>query len=278
MAKIPTNAEYSYFVPTGGLLLRIRSFLSQFSDFFSDFNKYLAPAYHHDRCERSVTMRLYKMHKREIVMVFLAFFACFGLGIFIGLAGPPITWSSEISAANLVPNQTLKNDDFFATGPFVMKSPLFSTYNQQLWLIAVIKIDNKDDDEVIDKAFQVSVEIDGITQQHKPVSVLRHMAKNRTRHLKCSKSTCEEFTVLHLGFLDYAHYVITVKFFDLVHFHQRYHINELKFYVRYIFKFIYTILHYLFFNSLRHTIPLSLKLRFGLDSFSCFPLLLWRYV
>jgi hypothetical protein len=36
---------------------------------------------------RSVQMRLYSMHKREFVMVFLAFFACFGLGLFIGLAG-----------------------------------------------------------------------------------------------------------------------------------------------------------------------------------------------
>jgi len=36
---------------------------------------------------RSVQMRLYSMHKREFVMVFVAFFACFGLAIFIGLAG-----------------------------------------------------------------------------------------------------------------------------------------------------------------------------------------------
>lgn len=27
------------------------------------------------------------MHKGEFVMVFIAFFACFGLGVFIGLAG-----------------------------------------------------------------------------------------------------------------------------------------------------------------------------------------------
>lgn len=27
------------------------------------------------------------MHKREFVMVFIAFFACFGLAVFIGLAG-----------------------------------------------------------------------------------------------------------------------------------------------------------------------------------------------
>ena len=32
-------------------------------------------------------MRLYSMHKREFVMVFVAFFACFGLAVFIGLTG-----------------------------------------------------------------------------------------------------------------------------------------------------------------------------------------------
>lgn len=36
---------------------------------------------------RSVQMRIYSMHKGEFVMVFIAFFACFGLGVFIGLAG-----------------------------------------------------------------------------------------------------------------------------------------------------------------------------------------------
>lgn len=32
-------------------------------------------------------MRLYTMQKREFGLVFLAFFACFGMGVFIGLAG-----------------------------------------------------------------------------------------------------------------------------------------------------------------------------------------------
>lgn len=231
MAKVPTNAEYSYHLPTGGLILRIRNFLSQFSDLFSEFNKYIAPAFHHDRCERSAHMRLYTMHKREFLVVFLAFFACFGLGIFIGLAGPPITWSSEINASTLMPNTTTKPDDFLANGPFAMKTPLMTTYSQQLWLIAVLSIDNTDD-ETFDKSFQVSVEIDGITDEHKPISILpRHKAKNRTRHLKCMRSLCEEFTVLHLGFLNYAHYVIAVRFFDLNFFNERYHIKNLKFVV-----------------------------------------------
>lgn len=32
-------------------------------------------------------MRIYTMHKGEFVMVIVAFFALFGLGVFIGLAG-----------------------------------------------------------------------------------------------------------------------------------------------------------------------------------------------
>lgn len=43
---------YSYQLPSAGWNLRVRNVLSQFSDLFSEFNKYIAPAYHHDRCER----------------------------------------------------------------------------------------------------------------------------------------------------------------------------------------------------------------------------------
>lgn len=43
---------YSYHLPSNSWNLKIRSALSQFSDLFSEFNKYIAPAYHHDRCER----------------------------------------------------------------------------------------------------------------------------------------------------------------------------------------------------------------------------------
>lgn len=145
MAKLQQNTEYSYHLPTGGLFLRIRNFLAQFSDLFSEFNKYIAPSFHHDRIERSAHMRLYTMHKREFLMVFLASFACFGLGIFIGLAGPPITWSVEINASTLIPNTTInKPGDFLATGPFAMKTPLLTTYSQQLWVIAIVSIENTD--------------------------------------------------------------------------------------------------------------------------------------
>lgn len=144
MAKMPSDAPglgYSYHLPTSGVLSKVRNFLSQFSDLFSEFNKYVAPAYHHDRCERSVHMRLYSMHKREFVMVFVAFLASFGLAIFIGLAGPPITIKSETSASQImasmgnVSNSTGLRSTSIAQGPFVMKSQYMTTYNQGLWVI-----------------------------------------------------------------------------------------------------------------------------------------------
>jgi hypothetical protein len=39
------------------------------------------------RPERSLSMRLYTLDKRSFALVLGAFFACFALGIFIGLAG-----------------------------------------------------------------------------------------------------------------------------------------------------------------------------------------------
>lgn len=53
----------------------------------------------------------------------------------------------------------------------------------------------------------------------------------RTRHLKCERQSCEEFIVMHLGYVDYIHYIITVEFYGLEAFHSRYNINELNFYV-----------------------------------------------
>lgn len=134
-----------YQLPPGGFCLRLKNFLTQFSDLFSEFNKYIAPAYHHDRCERSVHMRLYSMHKQEFVVVLIGFFTCFLLGILIGLAGPPITKTNEITAKQIFANTSLaKNHNVLATGPFAMKTPLLTTYSQQLWVMAKVETDNND--------------------------------------------------------------------------------------------------------------------------------------
>ncbi|XP_043462563.1 transmembrane protein 181 [Leptopilina heterotoma] len=218
------NLGYSYHLPSAGWNLKVRNALSQCSDIFSEFNKYIAPAYHHDRCERSVQMRLYSMHKREFVMVFVAFFACFGLSVFIGLTGPPIT--------STTPEKAHPNGSEMPNGPFIMKTPPLSTYSQQLWIIAKLSTLNSDD-ERYDKSFQVSVSIDGITTDRKLDPVLTaESGHNRTRHLKCERQNCEEFVIAHLGFLHFSHYIITVRFYGLESFHQRYTIRNLTFYFK----------------------------------------------
>lgn len=118
---------------------------------------------------RSVQMRLYTMHKREFVMVFIAFFACFGLGIFVGIAGtsltitidslvtclvflpslgPPITVTTEVNGVTTLPKNnntaTSLNRKDIATGPFIMRTPKMSTYAQQLWIIAKLSTENTD--------------------------------------------------------------------------------------------------------------------------------------
>ncbi|XP_026737025.1 transmembrane protein 181 [Trichoplusia ni] len=221
------NVGYSYHLPSGGWNYKIRNTLSQFSDLFSDFNKYIAPAYHHDRCERSVPMRMYSMHKGEFVMVFIAFLACFGLGVFIGLAGPSPTMMTSIAASS-----TLSNMSSIHQGPFHLHSFALGTRSQQLWLYAEI-LTNNDDEEIFDKSFQVSISIEGVLSDHSTEEILsENESPNRTQHLRCKKRVCEEVRLLHLGMVDYTHYVINVNFFGLQEFHKRYYIREIIFYFK----------------------------------------------
>lgn len=66
-----------------------------------------------------------------IYIIYIIFF--FSLYIIIG---PPITSMSEQKAH--------VNNSEVATGPFIMKTPLLSTYSQQLWVIAKLLTSNND--------------------------------------------------------------------------------------------------------------------------------------
>lgn len=63
----------------------------------------------------------------------------------------------------------------------------------------------------------------------KLITLDEYSAINRTRHLKCKGNVCEEFTIMHLAWLEYSHYQLSVNFFGLNH--KRYNINKLNFYV-----------------------------------------------
>ncbi|KAG1671101.1 Transmembrane protein 181 [Nymphon striatum] len=251
---------------------KLRSTLSQFSDVFSEFGKYIAPAYHHDRCERSVHMRLYTMHKREFVMVFVIFFACFGLSVFIGLAGPPITITVSQNASTLVYKP---NNSEMATGPFMLPTPAISTYSQQLWVIAEIVVKENADGGRFEKPFQISVSIEAVTEEKKPIMLLvSDGAHNKTRKLSCFWSgkpcfelfefVCDELIILHLGFLDFSRYIITVRFYGLEQIDANYGIRDVMFFfksynssftqVEIWFRFIFLVLTFIVTCWFAHTL------------------------
>ncbi|XP_042856236.1 transmembrane protein 181-like isoform X2 [Penaeus japonicus] len=177
----------------------------------------------------SVQMRLYTMHKREFVMVFIIFFASLGLALFVGLAGPPITAKVEQRASQLTPGL---NQSQMTTGPFLMKSPPLTTYGQQLWVIAKIMIDVKDK-QSFRKDFYLSVSIEGLTREHKSETVMSpDKPHNRTRTLECDEKECGEFTVMHLGYLRYTHYIITVNFYGLSEIQQWYNVEDVVFHFK----------------------------------------------
>nr|CAG4651694.1 EOG090X03I5 [Triops cancriformis] len=220
---------YKFQTPAGlhKVLSEARNASSQCCDLFGEFSRYVAPAYHHDRCERSVQMRLYSMHKREFVVVFVAFFACFGIGAFIGLAGPPILTTTVIKASTLSPeiNQTT-----MATGTFLVKTPLLTSYHQQLWLVAQI-ITHKRDDETFDKPFQVSISMQGSNGDPEELARPNHL-ENRTRHLFCEKDGCNNLILLQMGYVAYSHYVFSISFSGLQTIHERYTIEDVIFHIR----------------------------------------------
>nr|CAG4640732.1 EOG090X03I5 [Eulimnadia texana] len=209
--------------------LKILKAVSLYCDCAFDFAQFLVPAYHHDRCERSVQMRLYSMHKREFVLVFVALLASFGVFVFIGLAGPPITSTRHQAVSRLASHP---NSSQMASGPFVLKTPFVSLYEQQLWVAAQIQTENKDD-ESFEKPFTVSVGVEALDENGTAlINMTDAVNHNRTRHLECQRQACREILIFHLGYIEFSSYFLTVRFHGLESIHSRYTIKDIIFYFR----------------------------------------------
>ncbi|XP_050689752.1 transmembrane protein 181-like isoform X2 [Eriocheir sinensis] len=177
----------------------------------------------------SVQMRLYTMHKREFVMVFIVFFVTLGLALFIGLAGPPITVTQQQSATQL--GRPLNHSQLL-TGPYQMKCPPLSTYAQQLWLIARVIVDIKDD-QSFSKEFHLSVSVEGLTRDQQQETVLpADKPHNKSRTLECDQRGCGAVTIMHLSYLRYTHYVVTVTFSGLAEVQQWHAFRDVVFYFK----------------------------------------------
>ncbi|XP_078618423.1 transmembrane protein 181-like isoform X1 [Branchiostoma floridae x Branchiostoma japonicum] len=189
--------------------VKFRSFLASFSDVFSNFGTHIGESYNHDRCYRSVQMRLYTLSKRQFVLVFAGFFMCFAVSVFIGVAGPPIVTEHDVNASAL---QSPKVENL-ATGPFQLRTPTLSTFNQQLWLTSKIFIRNPKGDTIKSK-FTMSVVVEGQVADSS-VLITGERTHNHSRTLHCNKETCNDLVILHLGYLDFTTYLVRVMFFGI---------------------------------------------------------------
>uniref|UniRef100_A0A8C1Q0E0 Transmembrane protein 181 n=1 Tax=Cyprinus carpio TaxID=7962 RepID=A0A8C1Q0E0_CYPCA len=101
------------------------------------------------------------------------------------------------------------------SGPFDLRSPPLSTYNQQLWLTCIIQLDHS----IADLSWEelgMNVELQGVMQDASVMRISNNI-HNKNRSLRCAahQQACDEIIVLHLGYLNYTQYKISVSFRNL---------------------------------------------------------------
>ncbi|XP_049913636.1 transmembrane protein 181 isoform X3 [Epinephelus moara] len=184
------------------LYSELKYFCRKIQEAYNELKEDLTP-YRDDRFYRLAPMRLYTLSKRHFVLVFVFFLICFGLTVFIGIAGPRIITEQEHNGDQLLlKNFTVK------TGPFKIVSPPLTTYNQQLWLTCLIQAEHSNMGD-FQQPFEISVELKGVMQDASVMHINKVQQKPRTLH--CG-AKCDEIIVLHLGHLNYTQYQVMVSF------------------------------------------------------------------
>nr|KAF6463396.1 transmembrane protein 181 [Molossus molossus] len=191
------DAEYPAFEPP--LCSELKHLCKRLQEACRELQADLAPG-RDDRYYRLAPMRLYTLSKRHFVLVFVVFFVCFGLTVFVGISGPKVIQTSE---ANFSLNNSKK------LKPIHIRSNPLSTYNQQLWLTCVIEL-NQSKEMSIQTSFPMTVKVDGLAQDGTTMFI-HNRVHNRTRTITCA-GKCAEIIVAHLGYLNYTQYTVTVGF------------------------------------------------------------------
>ncbi|XP_051792974.1 transmembrane protein 181 isoform X2 [Acanthochromis polyacanthus] len=187
------------------LYSELKYFCRKIQEAYNELKEDLTP-YRDDRFYRLAPMRLYTLSKRHFVLVFVVFLICFGLTVFIGIAGPKIIAEHECNGTRF-----LVKDSSVKTGPFNLLSSPLTTYNQQLWLTCVMQAQNSNMGD-FKQPFEISVELKGVMQDASMMHINK-VQKSRTLH--CGVQKCDEIILLHLGYLNYTQYQVSVSFKNL---------------------------------------------------------------
>ena len=198
------------------------SLLGSLADMWGPENK-KATAASHDRPEKSVTLRLYTMQKHHFFLSFAIFFSLFLFSVTVGWLSPSMVQRDHLKASQVKANSSSQVD--IPAGPFVMKSPRLSRYNQQLWLIVRFILENND--EAFTKNFTVMLSVVGLNKDLKKGDIIGYRKHNRTRSLECVGATCKSIILMHLGFLPETEYLVNASLFGFDH--QSYTVKDLLF-------------------------------------------------
>ncbi|XP_026111177.1 transmembrane protein 181-like isoform X2 [Carassius auratus] len=189
-------------------LEKMKQICRRIQDSFRELQEDLTP-FRPERCYRLAPMRLYSLSKTQFVLVFVVFFFCFGVSTLIGVSGPRIISENYYHGLSNSINGS-------KSGPFDLRSPPLSNYNQQLWLTCIIQLEHST--EIADlswKELRMDVELQGVMQDASVMHINNNI-HNKNRSLHCAaKQACEEIIVLHLGYLNYTQYKISVSFRNL---------------------------------------------------------------
>ena len=162
----------------------------------------------HAKPEKSVTLRLYTMQKHHFLLAFTVFFALFFVSVLMGAASPEMVKKTDVKASSLQTNSSTNVN--IPGGPFLLKSPKLSRYNQQLWLMVKFEIENND--ETFSKNFTVMLSVVGLNKDLKKGDIIGYRKHNRTRSLQCSGNHCKTIIIMHLGFLPDSVYLVNGSF------------------------------------------------------------------
>uniref|UniRef100_A0A4W6CKH9 Transmembrane protein 181 n=1 Tax=Lates calcarifer TaxID=8187 RepID=A0A4W6CKH9_LATCA len=169
------------------LYSELKYFCRKIQEAYNELKEDLTP-YRDDRFYRLAPMRLYTLSKRHFVLVFVVFLICFGLTVFIGIAGMPDRhyYSTHIPKLELISS---KNARFVNNNMFLLLSVSVGDFQQP---------------------FEINVELKGVTQDAS-VMHINNNVHQKSRTLHCG-TKCDEIIVLHLGYLNYTQYKVSVSF------------------------------------------------------------------
>jgi len=153
-------------------------------------------------------MLLYTLSKTKFFLLSIGVILSLTVLLIIGLKGPNIVETSSVNSSYFLSSYSI------ASGPFVFLSPSVTLFNQQLWLLAHIKL-QKDIVDFEEVDFNVSVLLFPIDHDGSGSSGLQKY--NRTRSLKCEnlKQTnhwCSPIVIMHLSQLHYAKLKLEIQY------------------------------------------------------------------